>query len=320
MLKKVKIFTAFCFSFVMLFTFSIISAATNENIAVFEEDGEYTIYTKDMGSKSFYYAFSDNENETNFEYQSPKVDNEGVNVAFVSKDAYAKYFADDNKSYMFIGNEPSKLSKIEVDLTESINSDDINLLKNITNIINVTTDKKTSVIDNEKEIITNTLGIVKLADNTLTDVKYTILNDNFDEFLTSLNDAKNLDSDKYTTIKTISEFKKSYNKLISDSSFVDLSGDEILQPENANNGDKYLLVLSAKNSDGNQIYDVKLLNSFVNSSTEKKEIVSSQEVEKVVNSPITNDSILLIAIASILVLALSVLVFIKLKKRNANHV
>ena len=77
-----------------------------------------------MGDNFIYFAFSDNENETNLVFQSPKKDADNINVAFVSIDAYNTYFSDDNKSYMFIGNDISNLTKVEVDLSESINGSD----------------------------------------------------------------------------------------------------------------------------------------------------------------------------------------------------
>lgn len=321
MLKKAKFLVIGFAFFSVLFVFSGIYAATNENIAIKEEGGQYTIYTKDMGDNFIYFAFSDNENETNLIFQSPKKDADNVNVAFVSTDAYNTYFSDDNKSYMFIGNDISNLTKVEVDLSDSINNSDIDLFNNLTNIIKVKTDKKSEVVEEETKTITTTIGTVKIVDENINDVKYAILKDGYEDFISRLEEIKNLDSDKYTKIKKISELKNIYNTLVTNANLSLVNNNEIIQPNDALNGDNYFLILSGKDNSGKVIYDIRLLTSFVSKDSVLKEATNQKEVEKVVNSPVTNDSLILIAVAGGLLLILIILFVIKiLNKKKVQNV
>ena len=229
MLKKARFLVIGFAFFSALFVFSGIYAATNENIAIKEEEGQYTIYTKDMGDNFIYFAFSDNENETNLVFQSPKKDADNINVAFVSIDAYNTYFSDDNKSYMFIGNDISNLTKVEVDLSESINDSDIDLFNNLTNIIKIKTDKKSEISEEDTKTITTTIGTVKIVDESLTDIKYAILKDGYEDFISKLEEIKNLDSDKYEKIKKISELKGIYNALVLNTQLSPVSNNEIIE-------------------------------------------------------------------------------------------
>lgn len=321
MLKKAKFLVIGFAFFSVLFVFSGIYAATNENIAIKEEGGQYTIYTKDMGDNFIYFAFSDNENETNLIFQSPKKDADNINVAFVSTDAYNTYFSDDNKSYMFIGNDISNLTKVEVDLSDSINNSYIDLFNNLTNIIKVKTDKKSEVVEEETKNITTTIGTVKIVDENINDVKYVILKDGYEDFISRLEEIKNLDSDKYTKIKKISELKKIYNTLVTNAQLSPVNNNEIIQPADTLNGDNYFLILSGKDSSGKVIYDIRLLTSFVSKDSVLKEATKQKEVEKVVNSPVTNDSLILIAVAGGLLLILIILFVIKiLNKKKVQNV
>lgn len=321
MLKKARFLVIGFAFFSALFVFSGIYAATNENIAIKEDGGQYTIYTKDMGDNFIYFAFSDNENETNLVFQSPKKDADNINVAFVSIDAYNTYFSDDNKSYMFIGNDISNLTKVEVDLSDRINNSDIDLFNNLTNIIKVKTDKKSEVVEEETKTITTTIGTVKIVDENINDVKYAILKDGYEDFISRLEEIKNLDSDKYTKIKKISELKKIYNTLVTNAQLSPVNNNEIIQPVDTLNGDNYFLILSGKDNSGKVIYDIRLLTSFVSKDSVLKEATKQKEVEKVVNSPITNDSLILIAVAGGLLLILITLLVIKfLNKKKVQNV
>ena len=321
MLKKARFLVIGFAIFSALFVFSGIYAATNENIAIKEDGGQYTIYTKDMGDNFIYFAFSDNENETNLVFQSPKKDADNINVAFVSSDAYNTYFSDDNKSYMFIGNDISNLTKVEVDLSDRINNSDIDLFNNLTNIIKVKTDKKSEVVEEETKTITTTIGTVKIVDENINDVKYAILKDGYEDFISRLEEIKNLDSDKYTKIKKISELKKIYNTLVTNAQLSPVNNNEIIQPVDTLNGDNYFLILSGKDNSGKVIYDIRLLTSFVSKDSVLKEATKQKEVEKVVNSPITNDSLILIAVAGGLLLILITLLVIKfLNKKKVQNV
>ena len=310
MLKKARFLVIGFAFFSALFVFSGIYAATNENIAIKEEEGQYTIYTKDMGDNFIYFAFSDNENETNLVFQSPKKDADNINVAFVSIDAYNTYFSDDNKSYMFIGNDISNLTKVEVDLSESINDSDIDLFNNLTNIIKIKTDKKSEISEEDTKTIT-----------TLTDIKYAILKDGYEDFISKLEEIENLDSDKYEKIKKISELKGIYNALVLNTQLSPVSNNEIIQPEDTVNGDNYFLILSGKDNSGKVIHDIRLLTSFVSTDSVVKEATKQKEVEKVVNSPVTNDSLILITVAGGLLFILFVLLLIKiLNKKKVQNV
>lgn len=319
-MKKLKLLSVFCLSIVMFSIFNVVSAATNENIAITKDNNEeYTIYANGKGDNFIYFAFSDDENVTKdkLEFQVPKKDSDGINVAFVSNEAYTKYFSDDNKSYMFIGNDRDNLTKVEVDLSEYISQNDIDTLKNITNKIKIETGKKTEVTENDKEVITTTVGTVKISDESLTDIKYALLNNNIENILSSLDYIKGLNTnDKYTMVKGFTKFKTTYNNLLSNTKYMALEGNTIMQPAGAKDGEKYVLLISAKDANGNLVDDVKILNATSNSSAEIKEVVTQKEVEKVVKAPVTNENVTLIVLASILFVTLVVLIAIKLKNNK----
>lgn len=206
-----------------------------------ESDSKYLIYVKGNLDNTFEFAFADTETEpaeTEFKDAGKDTAENGNYIAYLDEYSTAS-------KYLWVKNSDGYVVEgTEVNLDNAMDKEDLELLENLTKIIKVDT-TKTNV--EEKEIdgnkVTVTTGklvflnegthlyqIFKVADSE----EYAKFMD-LAERISKFND----DTDMYTKLEVYYEFGTLGIELLTDvdkDAWIEVEGNEILQPEDAKNG------------------------------------------------------------------------------------
>lgn len=294
--SKTKILFLLGIFLIVTLVFGITAYAANENIQIIKEsDSKYLIYVKGNLDSTFEFAFADTTTEpaeTEYKEAGKDASENGNYIAYLDEYSTA------NK-YLWVKNsEGYVLEAVEVDLTKAMDKEDLELIESFTKIIDVDT-TKTHV--EEKEIngnkVTVTTGklvflndgthlyqIIKVADSE----EYARFMD-LAERISKLNNS----TDMYTRLDVYYEFATLAVDLLNDldtDNWQEVEGNEILQPEDAKNGDKYVVWL---------IEDNELDVQFLTSKYEEEKIT-----EKITTKlPVTYDDNRLLIVLAVLVIA-----------------
>ena len=328
---KIKLTGTIVLALLLIIVPIVVLAITKDEIQIISKttelgNKEYIVYIKYIQDEEFLYAISDSDktSEANLEFVTSATDGEKNNVAIIEN---SEKLSED--TYLYIRYDEAGKTKTEIvkiDFTDTLDENDIKYLENTTKRIDteITEDivsKKETVDGVEKTI---TVGGLKINENTEGATYYYELvkateNEEYQKLIdlaNELNEESYNSKDMYTKMQVINEFNTLYNKLIKDANWKEVIDKEIRQPENAVEGDKYVVLIKKVEEDGTETTDVKLMTSKINTFEEKEperqETVKVQETTKL---PITGDNIILFVILAIVVLAL-IIVFIRMKKLN----
>lgn len=294
--SKTKILFLLGIFLIVTLVFGITAYAANENIQIIKEsDSKYLIYVKGNLDSTFEFAFADTTTEpAETEYKEAGKDS-AENGNYI---AYLDEYSTANK-YLWVKNsEGYVLEAVEVDLSKAMDNEDLELIESFTKIIDVDT-TKTHV--EEKEVngnkVTVTTGkLVFLNDGThLYQMIKVADSEDYAKFMDLAERISkfNNDTDMYTKLDTYYEFAilavDLLNELDADN-WVEAEGNEILQPEDARNGDKYVVWL---------IEDNELDVQFLTSKYEEEKIT-----EKITTKlPVTYDDNRLLIVLAVLIIA-----------------
>lgn len=315
--------------FTLLLTSTTSIFATNEKIQILQKaNKEYMIYIENHVEKSFEFAFSNdkNANKEELSYRNAATDTaeEGANyIAYVDENLYDMYFAHPTYLWARMLDGTYFAEGVEVQLTDSITDDDVELANSITKIITVDT---TQIFNKPTEIIngvetTKTVGKVAVQEEGTTYYQLVKVLDNgkYNEFMKLAEKISNnkIQSNMYSKLEVAKQFSKLYQELVpetNDINWILVENKEILQPEEAKDDEKYILWL--KNENGNNIkLDVQFLNCFEDYN---KEVISEKVTTKL---PVTADDPTLFIILAVLVVALIVVCIIRIiaikKEKNS---
>lgn len=295
--------------------------ATNENMEIVKKsDTEYLIYIKEVMDTDFSFAFSNDkdtepEKLTYIKSAKDSAENNANSIAYIDDTTIALF---SNDTYMWVKNSNKYiLEGIKIDLSDSITNSELSSVDSISKTIKV---DLTQLSQNEEVIndvvYKTTVGkVVLLKDG---DYKYQLVKattsqdySNFmklAEKISKLND----NSEYYTKLETYANFYDVYQKLkneLSNEAWLAVENNEILQPEEANDGEEYILWLCK--TDQNNLTDVQFL-------TCKKEMSQEKVIEKITTKlPVTYDNNILLVILGILVLAtIAVIIRIIILKKS----
>ena len=310
-LKLKIIFLVGIFSLILLLGLPV--NAANENVQLVKQtETDYLIYINGNLDSSFEFAFSDDNtaDKETLTYLSAATDSaEGGNYI-----AYINSYTTENK-YMWAKDAEGTyfVEGVELDLSKAIPADELTAIQNVTKKIAVDTEQvqvEEKTIDGNKVTVTTgkvvfenegnyEYQIVKLPSTT----EYNELMD-LAERISKINST----TDMYTKLGLYTKFNNLYNELSSaliEEKWIDVQNQEILQPEDTENGDKYVLWIR----EGNTI-DAQFLTS--------KYVEEKVTEEITVKLPVTGDNNTLLIILGILVVAIIVVsIRIKsLKKEN----
>ena len=150
---------------VMVFMPSYAKAATDEKLAVVNTSGNYLIYIDGLlnDEDGFEFALSNSKDETNLVYENSATDDAGNAVAYY--DAANQKFADVDISkpvYVYV-NGKKDMQGLEVNLTESITSEELDNIEKITKRIPVTTDESVEYSEDVDGLkVTTIVGSVRI--------------------------------------------------------------------------------------------------------------------------------------------------------------
>lgn len=294
--SKTKILFLLGIFLIVTLVFGITAYAANENIQIIKEsDSKYLIYVKGNLDSTFEFAFADTTTEpAETEYKEAGKDS-AENGNYI---AYLDEYSTANK-YLWVKNsEGYVLEAVEVDLSKAMDNEDLELIESFTKIIDVDT-TKTHVEEkdvNGNKVTVTTGKLVFLNDGThLYQMIKVADSEDYAKFMDLAERISkfNSDTDMYTKLDTYYEFATLAVDLLTEldaNNWLEAEGNEILQPEDARNGDKYVVWL---------IEDNELDVQFLTSKYEEEKIT-----EKITTKlPVTYDDNRLLIVLAVLVIA-----------------
>ena len=314
---------------VMVFMPSYAKAATDEKLAVVNTSGNYLIYIDGLlnDEDGFEFALSNSKDETNLVYENSATDDAGNAVAYY--DAANQKFADVDISkpvYVYV-NGKKDMQGLEVNLTESITSEELDNIEKITKRIPVTTDESVEYSEDVDGLkVTTIVGSVRIEQDEnnknakysyqmvrlpANDERYNTLWDLLTEFNKDYNDMSVNEKINLST-----EFSKLYTELINEAEWTEVKDKDlrIEQPEDAETGTQYILFLKEE-VDGNITYDAQFLTSAQDPFENYENVIKEEQVvvKRTSKLPITGDSIALFIALAVIIVAI-ILVRRKMKK------
>ena len=303
--------------------------AVNDGIQLVKAtNGNIIIYVDGLEKESFDYALSEIEGETeiklNYINSVPDSnDSEKANqVAVVTPDDLEK------NSYLYVkkNDEEQPITiQISADVDNMFTQEKMSIVEGTTKII------ATEVVDNlstREETVndvktTYTVGGLKITDDQDATYSYVMAKLPAEGYSNLQNLANELNMNDKTVcekIEVANEFYNQYQALLdnanAENSWKALENMQILQNEDYNEEENYVVLLKKVATDGTITYDAKFMKTNFHNE-EKIEPAKTQEVQTKETSklPITGDSIALFAILAVLVI-LAIIVYIRMRKSN----
>ena len=297
-----------------------VKAADLQGVILEKATGEKIIYINGMESKEFKYAFSDNSDAESAMYLTSTKDSNNESVALLEKGKTYKY--------MFIQEENTET--IKLDSLKNISEEEIKNVEKLTEKIKVSTDESESKVSKEgNKVVTTTKGKIVITDKG--NYEYQLIeildknqsaksiNQTALELYNQLDKIKNA-SNMYEKLKSEVTIRDNYSKLMKDAKWKKTKNNEILQPENSQDGEKYVVLIRKVENGKTVKEDVQ----FMTCSREDKEGVEQTEkeekklVEKKTKLPVTGENLALYIIFGIIILAI-IVVIIRMKKTKKDE-
>lgn len=315
--SKIKLLVIGLLFIIGIFLIPTIVNAANENVQILQNSSnEYLIYIKGNGNNSFKFGFSNDKNAEPVLNKVSETDSEsGEVIAYVDSTTISIF---DNTTYMWAKYDEGEyiLQAVEIDLSKAVKTTDLKTATKITKIIKADTSKtSTSEQIEGKTKITTTVGEVVLENGSYSYIGVKLPNsedyNNFMKLATKISKI-NSKTDMYTQIEAYSEFLNLFNSLKpnAESGWVKADKNIIYQPEDAEDGEEYVLWIKDNNTED---IDVQFLISTKQESKEKiKETITTK-------LPVTYDNnILLVVFAILIVLIVAVTIRIKCLNKKEN--
>lgn len=300
-----------------------LSNAANLDVALVKTEDDYIVYVNEMENKSFQFAFtndniSETEAKTSLTFVKNWDDTNGINVACLEKG-----MVDTSKTVYLWIKDGEILSSVKLDLNKAITKQEMESMENLTKRISTKINQVTTKTETDGITKSVTLGELDITDSKDAKYKYQLIkiDGNEAEDIKNLNTLVQKLKNDYSTatmydkILLAKDLSKAYNKVLNNSSLKDVENMVIYQPEESQNGDKYLVLLQ-KTSDGNIVNDIQFLDCTREYSSET---VKDKKVVKTTSElPVTFDSIVLVVVLVVLTAGI-ITVVIRMKKLNSKN-
>ena len=296
------------------------SDGTIDNIVVYVDGLEKTAF-------DYALATTDTATEMDLNYINSVQDEEGNQVALISVGDLSQT----ENNYLYIrenDTDPGKSVQLNINVDEVFTQNKMSEVENTTKRIST---EAVENLSSRQEVIndityTYTVGGLKITDDQNATYSYVMVklpdNNGYSE-LQSLADELNSDYESksmYSRIEFANRFYNQYNALIAEAenenSWQEVTDMQILQPEDYEKDEQYVVMLKKVAEDGTTTYDAKFMRTYYEGIEEvepaRLEQVSHQETSKL---PITGDSIVLFVLLAALVI-IAIVVFIRMKKLN----
>ena len=294
----------------------------NEELQIVKTEQDYIIYVKDIAKTEFDFAISDKDNATEMElnYINSVEDEEGNQVAFVTQTKYNNELSTNAHNYLYIKTTEGVEIK-EINFDDAFDKAKMEEVETTTK--RMETEVVTDIIEKDEEVegvkVKVTVGGLKIIDTDqatyyyastkLPAEKYTELMELAEQINSSYNEM-----DMYERIKTAKQFYNLYNELKGLQNWLEVENMTIMQPNDAQKGEQYVVYLKKLGEDGNETIDVKLMTSYREDEEEKiPGKTETRVVKETAKLPITGDSIILFVVLAAIVI-IAIIVFIRMKK------
>lgn len=294
--------------------------ATNEEIQILKKsDSEFILYLKNHMESEFEFSFSNDQPEDvvkeNLRYRKSGTDSieDGNHIVYIDSELYTTYFS--KPTYLWARTLSGEYfaEGIEIDLNDFVTDEDVEFINNMTEVIEVDT---TNTLVTEEEIddvkITRTIGKIDIKEEGTT--YYQIVNlpasEEYNEFMEIAETIANnqIPSGFYERLEITNEFMKLYNQLvpaIEDANWIEVTDNTILQPEDSEEGEQYIVWLKNEQEGEETKIDVQFMTSFEDY---KQEVINEQITTKL---PVTYDNPILFILLAVLVILFIALLGIK---------
>ena len=326
---KAKLTGAIVLFIMVMLVPMIVLAVTNENVQIIsntDEQGnkEYIVYIQDLMGTNFAYAVSniDNAQEQDLNFITAK-DTEGNYVAQIKANAVTG-----ESTYLYVNynqDGQEKTEKIALDLSKALDKTDMEYVENTTKRIGTKEVEKLVEVNEEIDGVQTTLTVGGLqitdTDNATYTYQLTKVTENSPEsrLFTLANQLLNEESynaeNMYSKIQLTSEFYTLYNQLIENATWTAVENNEIRQPNDADDGTQYVVLIRKTAEDGTITTDAKLMVSDLTPYERRENVEETRTVQETAKLPITGDSIALFIALAVVVIAL-IIVFARIKKLN----
>lgn len=294
----------------------------DEELQIVKTEQDYIIYVKDLAETEFDFAISDKDNATEMElnYINSVEDEEGNQIAFVTQTKYNNELSTNAHNYLYVKTTEGVEIK-EINFEDAFDKAKMEEVETTTKRIE--TEVVTDIIEKDEEVegvkVKVTVGGLKIIDTDqatyyyastkLPAEKYTELMELAEQINSSYNEM-----DMYERIKTAKQFYNLYNELKGLQNWLEVENMTIMQPNDAQKGEQYVVYLKKLDEDGNETIDVKLMTSYREDEEEKiPGRTETRVVKETAKLPITGDSIILFVVLAAIVI-IAIIVFIRMKK------
>ena len=301
-----------------------INYAANEKVQILETSStEYMLYISEYEENTFEFAFSNNELEdkTKLKYKTAGKDTGASEAKFIAYLDTATGSIDISKKiYLWARALDGKyfVEAVEIDLGTAVKKENTTFVENITKTIKVDTNKTvetTEVIDGVTT--TKTVGKVDvLEDGKFSYILVSVPNSgDYKEFfmMAEAIAEDKIENNMYSKLEVVSKFMSFYNKLVpteTSGEWKEVVEKTILQPEESENGDQYILWLKKEVADDQDIIDIQFLTCF-------EDYVPDYDREEIVHKlPVTYDNPVLFIILGVLVAIFIVVICLRAKTKK----
>lgn len=326
--KKLAILLIALLTIVTLMPLSKVFAANEGVQLVKATNGNIVIYVNGLEKNDFAYALSNKEGATEgkLTYKKSVLDSENSEEANYVAVVTPKELS--QNGYLYVkknGEDVANTIQINADVNNMFTQEQMSLVENTTKRIatEVITDSNSREETVNEIKYTYTVGGLKITDDQTATYSYVMVKLPADGYTNLQNLANELNINDKTVCDRIQLAKNFYNQYQAlldnanaENSWKAVENMQILQNEDYENNENYVVLLKKVATDGTTTYDAKFMNTkFTN--TETVIPASTQEVKKQETSklPITGDSIALFVILAALII-MAIFVYVRMKKAN----
>lgn len=321
--NQLKLVVVIIVMLIMLFVLPMQVLGTNEELQIVKTDDEdYIIYIKDLQSSLFEFAITQSLdiNEFDRNYLKSVEDDNGNQVAFITKEKYEGLNA--QKNYLFV----KKDGKLIIEGRE-LDFDNVFLKDNVKKVEmtskKIETQIVTDIIEKDEEVngvnVKITVGGLKIIAKKNADYYYSITKLPSEQYdiLKELADKINTDYeniDMYSKIELSKQFYNLYESLANEQKWQKVNDYTIMQPNEAQKGEQYVVYIKEVDENQNETVDVKFMTSYREDEEEKiPGRTENKIVKETTKLPITGDSMILFLLL-VAIIAVAAIVFAKMKK------
>ena len=321
--REISIITLIAILLIMLLQFPV--NATNDELEIVKTESQYLLYDATIMQNEFEFAFADESTteESTLNFINSIEDSEGNNVAYVDNELENTYFKDINgnsvNQYMWIRQNNEVSEPVLVDLSTAITQEVMNFVDETTTRIPVTIgQEEKEPITEANTTITTTVGYLQIEPQEGYTYQYQLIklpSEDYTRFVELAEEISGFaeNANSYENISKINEFYNLYNALIPEN-WNNVVNNRIEQPDEARNGDKYVVWIKATNSAQEEVIDVQFMTSVRIERERTSTETVTEEVTTTTRLPVTFDSnIILLIVLAVIIVAIIVLFIVKKK-------